>query len=493
MEEPGLLRQGSRYNPWSDQHDAFTGQKLVAACIWKMFGTQLESACALSCDAIVLGVDDVLKTFTIAFDQMLGVNIHDSRRHFDFFGVSAQMNFSPVAPPPTAQKQPPLPLGIKAAWMREGRECASAGLGINAMQLLLMASMIGDKLKDRIHPALMEDFARSLVQQLMLRAPPAMTVSTLVDVPSFNCMTCELQPIALDPEFIDLDSEVRRPLHLLRPLSDQTGVTGEIPLCGSVDIFAHEDVFHCGALFSWKDLLGVPSVLDVPASTQACYYLQVGPVYCIFNQATGCLGTLTLTPEGAHFEAEASHKSPERTGKTLLPLSWHTDLAYANFIVLPMVWRPGACVRLDSANVACLVRDPEADSNFSPVDLSYRALKRFGLIEPIDTLFVMKNLLPLGSRVLLKCTSQSAGALLTRLALPLSPPQYPFHAIRAYLNAPTVANPVDGRVYIAICVQNDDCLTSEDVVVDPWELTLSDTGLTVLEMVRPRAAVARRA
>jgi hypothetical protein len=56
-----------------------------------------------------------------------------------------------------------------------------------------------------------------------------------------------------------------------------------------------------------------------------------------------------------------------------------------------------------------------------------------------------------------------------------------------------VANPVDGRVYIAICVQNDDCLTSEDVVVDPWELTLSDTGLTVLEMVRPRAAVARRA
>lgn len=429
----------------------------------------------------------MLSSFTITFDQMLGVNIHDSARHFAFFNLSTQMAFNPIAPQATAQKQPPTPLAIPAVWMLDARECASFGLAFSLPQLLLLGSFIGDDLKDRIHPALIENLARSLTQQLMLRAPPAMTVSTLIDVSSFNCFTCELQPI-------DLASAAPRPHHILRPQSDQFAVNGDLPLCKGPANFAPEDCFHNGPLFGWATALGV-AITEVHATSKTCYYLEVGPTYCIYNKDTGCLGTFSLGPSGGAFEAETAPGSLDRhtSSQEFLPLTWHLDLANEGYIILPMIRRSGACVKLNDTDIACLVKSRDSDDNFSPVGLNYTALRRFAETEPIDTLYVMKNLLPLGTLLLLKCDAHSAGPLLSRLPQPIPNHQLPFHGIKAHLNVPTVVSPTDGRVYISICVITEDGHTSETIAVDPWELCLPNPSRATLPSIRKRARAVRPA
>lgn len=482
MDEPGVLRVPRRTNAWTDQNDPHSAHKLLASSIWNVFGNQMASACAISQDALVPGIVDILSTFTINFDQMLGVNIHDVSRHFAFFGLSQQMSFTPCAAPVTAQNQPPAAFGIRAVWMQDARESASVGLALHLPQLLLLGSLIGDALDDRIHPAIIDNLARSLVQQIMLKAPPAMTVNKFIDVASFHCFSCQLQPVDLG------SSTVKRPQHLLRPQSEQFAVRGDVPLCKGHGLFAPEDCFHNSTLMGWMDLLGVSCITQIPATANACYYLEMDRIYTIYNQSTGCLGTLILTKSGANLEAEPSAGSPCRTGKTFLPLSWHTDLAFDGFIVLPMIRRSGACVRINETDIACLVRDPEADDNFSPDDFKYRALKRFAQIEPIETLYVMKNLLPLGTMVLLKCESQSAAPLLTRIPMPLSRNSLALHGIRGFLNSPSILDPVDGRVYITICVTSDGTHSPEDVSVDPWELCFPGSARITIETVKRREA-----
>jgi hypothetical protein len=366
--------------------------------------------------------------------------------------------------------------------MRDAKEAASIGLGLHLPQLLLLGSLIGEDLDDRIHPGIIDNLSISLVQQLMLKAPPAMTVNKFIDVASFNCFTCELQPIDL------FSSTVKRPDHLLRPQSEQFAVRGDVPLCKGCSLFAPEDCFHNSTLMDWMDLLGATCITQVPATANACYYLEMGRVYAIYNQSTGCLGTLFLTRNGADFEAEISPGSDDRTSKAFLPLSWHTDLAFEGFIVLPMIRRSGACVRINETDIACLVRGELEGDNFSPQDLKYRALKRFGQIEPMDTLYVMKNLLPLGTMVLIKCDSQSAGPLLTRLPVPLNRASLPLHGIRGFLNSPSVVEPIDGRVYITICVHSDGTNSPEDVCVDPWEICFPGNGRITIETVKRRQA-----
>ena len=212
---------------------------------------------------------------------------------------------------------------------------------------------------------------------------------------------------------------------------------------------------------------------------------------CAHNQATGCLGTLALTHSGALFEAETAPNSLDRTAKSFLPLSWHTDLAHEGFIILPMIRRSGACIKLNDTDIACLVQDQASSDNFSPQTLKYTALIRFALTEPISPLTVMKNLLTLGALLLLKCDAHSAGPLLTRLSQPIPPHQLPFHGIKAHLNVPTVVTPADGRVYISICVKTEDGHTSETFAVDPWELCLPNPSRSTIPFIKRRAPVPR--
>jgi hypothetical protein len=483
VENPGMFRLPDRHNRWADQNDHLTAHKNIAKRIWDRFGDQLGPACALSLESLVPGVEDILKSVNIKLDQMLGINI-EPQRIFDFFGLSQQMAFSPIASAAMNQRHSVHPIGVRAAWMRDGRECASYGLGFSLPKLLVLGSFIGDSLKDRFHTAIIENLSRALVQQLMLRAPPSITVSKRIAVTSFKCFTCEL-------EHVSLEGDTKRPNHIQRPRSDLTGVTGEISLCGPIGKWAPEDIAHNSVLLGWEKTLGLPDILSVPASTEVCYYLEEDRVYCIYNQSSGCLGTLMLNDSGAAFEAETSRGSADRTGRTFLPLSWPTDLAHEGFIILPMIRRSGACVRAGEHGVACLVKNGE--DNFSAVDFSYRALKRFEWTEPMHALAVMQDLLPLGTKLVIKCDAHAAGPLLSRLSMPLSIPQLPLFGIRCFLNAPTVMEPEDGRVYVAICVQTEDGLLSEDLVVDPWDLALPECGRTMIDTVKARAPVRRRA
>ena len=238
-------------------------------------------------------------------------------------------------------------------------------------------------------------------------------------------------------------------------------------------------------------MLGV-DITEIPATAEPCYYLEVGPTYCIYNQGTGCLGTLVLTQSGATVEAETAPNSHDRRAKSFLPLSWHTDLAHEGFVVLPMIRRSSACIKLNETDIACLVKSQDSTDNFSDITLQYTALKRFALAEPVDTLYVMRNLLPLGTLLLIKCDAHSCAPLLTRLPVPLSRHQLPLHGIKAHLNVPTVVCPIDGRVYVSICVKTKDGHTSETITVDPWELCLPTPSRTIIPSIQNRSAVVPR-
>jgi len=178
--------------------------------------------------------------------------------------------------------------------------------------------------------------------------------------------------------------------------------------------------------------------------------------------------------------------------------------------MLPMIWRSGACVLIppragDPASremIGCIVPpppvqyDPEetsihSDGNYCYSIQSYFATVRMGETVPVHVLDVMKNLLPIGKKLFLKCESQSAAPLIRRLRAPLSAESRSTHAIRVFLTGPSVKTPIPGKVYVAYAVgasQGDEASqnnSGEIACVDPWELLVSTGQRTIFESISP--------
>jgi hypothetical protein len=171
-----------------------------------------------------------------------------------------------------------------------------------------------------------------------------------------------------------------------------------------------------------------------------------------------------------------------------------------------MIWRSGACVLIPPRAgdtvaremIGCLIPPPSHDSdgelihsdgNYCYSIQKYFASVRMGETIPIHVLDVMKNLLPIGKKLFLKCESQSAAPLLRRITRPMSAEARSVHAIRVFLAGPDVKKPIAGKVYLAYAVgashgheasQNN---SGEIVCVDPWELLTKEGQRTVIDII----------
>jgi hypothetical protein len=90
--ENGVLRVGKDQNGWMDP-DSLTVPRFLAEHTWIKYGKELEHAFALSESSLTAGIDEMLKTFQLEGKKLLGVDLNDTDRYAEFFGLSGQLPF----------------------------------------------------------------------------------------------------------------------------------------------------------------------------------------------------------------------------------------------------------------------------------------------------------------------------------------------------------------------------------------------------------------
>jgi hypothetical protein len=314
-----------------------------------------------------------------------------------------------------------------------------------------------------MHPQIISDLARTLVRLVLSQSPAGVTPGRLVEVSSFNCYDCSLEPI-------DMGGGNDRPEHFLRAQNEQLAIEGILPDCPNFQNFAAEDILAVGPLCRWAQCIGCP-VWKVPAIAEVTYYIRIGVLYIIYNETTGDTGGIEISDSG---DVTMEYNDVIRSLDITI---WQTELMEAGFIVLPLITRPAACVSMgDSGRLGCLVPPAEdASLNLSRVDRCYRAKTHVDTVQLMQPLQVMESLLPIGTLCYLKMETQSASPLIRRLNMPLSSDERLLHALRVRLSSPNVKHPVQGRIYVVFVVRRGVVSTGETIAVDPWELT-TDKG-----------------
>ena len=493
-EGQGGFRSDQTQNGWKDSIEKMTAESQLAEELYQICGEELMKACTVSKESIIYIIRDAFK-FSLGLQKFLGFS-YEPDKQFRFFGIRDQYRFKF-----NVYKGTP-PFLCKAAWIR-ANESVSVGVGFHWLQLLLIGSLIGPFSKLKIHSKCVNDLSRSLVRQLLINSPASAVTSETIGMPCFNCFNGRQESIVM--------GEYEKMEHFLRSGKDVGFAwTGNVPECRGFQEFFPEDILHMGSNCEFARRVGC-KLVDVPPTTVLSYAIRRDKYYCVYNKAEDLLGYLTFG--GAEISVLASSSrdaDPEREmqGFSLSAKAWNSELGERGYIMLPMVWRSGACVLIppkagDQASremIGCIVPPPGVDSegaqlhsdgNYCYSIQSYFAGVRVGEIIQVHVLDVMKHLLPIGKKLFLKCESQSAAPLIRRLKAPLSAESRSTHAIRVFLTGPSVKTPIPGKVYVAYAVgtsQGDEANqnnSGEIACVDPWELLASAGPRTIFESISP--------
>jgi hypothetical protein len=160
--------------------------------------------------------------------------------------------------------------------------------------------------------------------------------------------------------------------------------------------------------------------------------------------------------------------------------SWQSELADLGFILVPMIWRAGACVRLKIMGedvLGCLTPPPrdwdeEAEGNFCIASFGYAALYEPDTHKQLSAVQAIKALVPIGTLVFIKAESRGGFFLLRRLNEPIADGEENLFAIQAHLASFNRLGVEAGRVVVAIAVFKLGIIRCEMLELDPWELLL---------------------
>ena len=482
VETPGVLRVNSNVNTWKMTTERQCNAPMaLAKVLWEMHGQELHHSCAISEESMQCAIDDMMVEFTVEIQKLLGVNMFDMDRHLEFFGLKDKLDFQ------CRGRNDKHPYMIKGVWQKEQREVCSVGAGMHVIQLLVLGSFIGDV--DTLHPKIINDLCSNLIKQILLYAPAGMIPGNYVEIRSFDCYTGKLETIMLDEDHSTTES-------FLRPYDVAFAETGIVTHCRNIGNFAPEDVLHMGALCEIARRIGC-KVFEIPATAEVNYYIRPRKAYCVFNPLTGSTGYLVFNGTTISMDFFDDEEGDSGHCSTLSLLNWQEEMKASGYIMLPMVWRSGACIAMDADTIGCLVppddheqEDMIYDGNFCMMDCSYRALVRFGLKEKVPVMRMMQTLLPIGERLYLKLESQSAALVLRRLTTDIHVNELAQHALQVHLSAPNVLSPEVGKVFVAclVCKMNGGLRSvrgssSEILVVDPWELLMQPAERKVFKFL----------
>ena len=178
------------------------------------------------------------------------------------------------------------------------------------------------------------------------------------------------------PRLLVVPANPKRPEHFLRPAQDPLfATTGQLSAMRLVSntSFLPEDLLHCSVLLEsarfakchWSEL---------PAVCVGGHFELVSDRHYAVWKAGECpeYGTLVVNAGAQEVELWVHSAQPpegmvrhnrhdvgELLVQTFSVLTWHIDLRDAGFIVAPMIWRSGACVRFrasesDDPVVGCI-------------------------------------------------------------------------------------------------------------------------------------------
>ena len=327
---------------------------------------------------------------------------------------------------------------------------------------------------EALHPKIINDLCSNLIRQILLYAPAGIIPGNFVDLRSFDCYSDKLEVIALDEGHSKTES-------FLRPYDVSFAETGNISYCKNIGIFAPEDVLHMGPLCEIARRIGC-KVYEIPATAEVTYYPRPKKAYCVHNPLTSSLGYLVFDGKSITMDCMDDEGGGSCTSLSLL--NWQEEMKKEGYIMLPMVWRSGACVTMDATTIGCLVPPEEHeevahDGNFCLQGFEYRALVRYGVQEKIPVMQMLQTLLSIGERLYLKMESQSAAIVLRRLTVDIHVNDLNRYALQVHLSAPNILKPEAGKVFVVclVCKMNGSVRSvkgsaSEVLIVDPWELIM---------------------
>ena len=472
VETSGILRVNQASNSWKDVPSQ------LAEVLWASFGLELHHACSVTKESMVCALEDMLNEFSVEIQKLFGVNMFDMQRHLHFFGLKDRLHWR------CKERSGKHPFMIKACWPKGPTETASIGGGIHMIQLLLLGSLVGDV--TALHPKVVSELCVSLFRQILSYAPSGMVPGNFVELRSFDCYSCKLQPIILPENFTTTES-------FLRPCDLSFAETGDLTFCKNIGNFAVEDVLHMGPLCELARKIGC-KVYEIPATAEVNYYPRPKKIYCIYDPLRSLAGYILIKETNITMEFQGGSDDVELNCACSLPLlSWQEEMSSKGFIMLPMIWRCGACVSVTSESgdivLGCLVPpedmqdadgyDAVFDGNFSLNEMGYRALVRMGETVKVPLLTTLQTLLPIGQKLYLRMESQSAGPILRRTCLPAGET-----ALKVHLFTPG-ANPVAGKVCVACKLRkiNSKVGSAVVLVVDPWELLLVPGDRSIIDEI----------
>lgn len=302
----------------------------------------------------------VCQKFSMDFRTLLGPNLYFGRRHMQKLGllhhVPGILDYDEVDSPSFARQF----LFNNQA----NNEVKSAAVGFNVWSLLALSALLYGFEK---HPHVSHRFAQNFLKVLISCAPVGCLPGNCTNCPSFSVESVTTEYIVV--------SEKDRPLHFLRPIDYGFNDTGVMTLCPAIDQFLPEDMLHCSFLssiarFYCCDIFRIKSRLVTPN-----YELCPNRPYAFHNPSGKEYGYVFVRSATETVEFNVFDEGGQFSTVNATYDNWCDYIVEHELVLLPMIFRPGACLRVEmdqKEHVSCIVKfDDDQPTRLKTSNMSY--------------------------------------------------------------------------------------------------------------------------
>ena len=228
---------------------------------------------------------------------------------------------------------------------------------------------------------------------------------------------------------------------------------------------------HCGFLFPMCKIFSC-SLLEIPGRlVEANYEILADTPYAIWNPLAKNRGYLVA--QSATRDVLVYNYTREDT--TVLPyLHWHEQFQSSDFIILPMIFRAGACVYHTPDQLGIIVPWADKNRNFNEeTGLYHYVVEETGNLHDINAVELAEKLVPVGVELYIDIQDSSLVDLLVG-SVPQHMRNLKYLLVR--LNVPSVLAPPVDKVYVTYLLQNKctgaNTSTSKNhtFAIDVWKL-----------------------
>jgi len=175
-----------------------------------LYGSELLETCHMGPEPSIYGnaIQGLIQDWAPDFRQMYGNNLYASSKHVNLLQLGGYF------PQIEDWTQDEVPVFAKVFTLKDHTgEITSYSLGLNVWGLLLMVSLGATTL----HPHVVSDISRTLIKDILDKAPMVATPGNVALVRSFHIHTTSPQRISV--------AAVNRPKHFPRPVGDLSFAT----------------------------------------------------------------------------------------------------------------------------------------------------------------------------------------------------------------------------------------------------------------------------